>query len=275
MASPDSGQALFAAPRDVTDVRDCYFYHTLELPGHGLVQGPWDLRDRLGEYLGGIDVRGKRVLDLGTASGFLAFSMERQGAEVIAYDLSAAQAWDSVPFAAHDMVKVQRESKAHIRQLNNGFWFCHRALRSRVRLAHGSIYAIPPELGEVDVAVLGCILLHLRDPFLALRQACGVAKEAVVVVERPPDLHMLLGGALRALGLPAPVRFSWGKPYMQFLPRHRKRGPGDTWWRLPAKTVAEFLGILGFADARVNYHFQRWAGKWRVLYTIVARRTAR
>ncbi|MGH8686288.1 MAG: class I SAM-dependent methyltransferase [Burkholderiales bacterium] len=269
----DEPRDIFAQPRRVTDLRDCYFYHTMELPGHGLVQGQWDLRGRLEDYLGGVQLSGKRVLDLGTASGFLAFSMEQRGAEVVAYDLSEREAWDVVPFAGLDLEALEAKRRAHIRQLNNGFWLSHQALASRVRLVHGSVYAIPREIGAVDVAVLGCILLHLRDPFLALQEACRVAKEAVVVVERPPDLHMLLGGALAALGLPAPSRFFWGTPYVQFLPRDRQRGPNDTWWRLPAATVLEFLAILGFGDARLRYHTERWSGKRRVLYTVVARRT--
>lgn len=266
---------IFARPRAVAELRDCYFYHTLDLPGHGLVRGPWDLRGRLDEYLGGVDVRNKRVLDLGTASGFLAFSLEQQGADVIAYDLSERQAWDMVPIAGRDLKAVQDERSAHIRQLNNGFWLCHGALRSNVKLVHGSVYAIPRALGEVDVSILGCMLLHLRDPFLALQEACRITKETVVVVERPPDLHMLLGGLFRALRLPVPARFFWGKPYMQFLPNHRKRRDSDTWWRLPAKTVMELLAILGFEDARLNYHFHDYAGGRRVLYTVVARRTRR
>lgn len=233
------------------------------------------MRGRVDEYLGGIDVRNKRVLDLGTASGFLAFSLEQKGADVIAYDLSEREAWDMVPISGSDLKAMQDERSAHVRQLNNGFWLCHSALRSAVKLVHGSVYAIPRNLGEVDVSILGCILLHLRDPFLALQEACRITKETVVVVERPPDLHMLLGGLCRALRLPVPARFFWGKPYMQFLPNQRKRRHSDTWWRLPAKTIVEMLAILGFEDARLNYHFHHYAGGRRVLYTVVGRRTRR
>jgi len=162
--------AVFAQPRDITDLRDCYFYHTLDVPGHGLVRGPWDLRSRLGEYLGGVDVRNKRVLDLGTASGFLAFSLEQQGANVIAYDLSDRETWDMVPVAGQDLKAVRDQRSAHIRQLNNGFWLCHRAFRSNVKLAHGTVYAIPRELGEVDVSILGCILLHVGTLFLRCKK---------------------------------------------------------------------------------------------------------
>src|SRR5947207_933243 len=40
-----SNEKIFATPRKVEDVADCYFYHTMELPGHGLIEGrDWDFR---------------------------------------------------------------------------------------------------------------------------------------------------------------------------------------------------------------------------------------
>jgi 2-polyprenyl-3-methyl-5-hydroxy-6-metoxy-1,4-benzoquinol methylase len=78
----------YAAPRVITDVRDCFFYHTIDVPGHGTINGDWDLRPGIRDYLGQVDFLGKRVLDVGAASGFLTFTMEKQGAQVISYDLS-------------------------------------------------------------------------------------------------------------------------------------------------------------------------------------------
>ena len=48
--------------------------------------------------MGKVDLRGKRVLEMETASGFLCFYMESKGAEVVAYDLSPDHLWDIVPF---------------------------------------------------------------------------------------------------------------------------------------------------------------------------------
>ena len=85
-ASRDS--SVYAEPRTVTDLEECYFYHSMEIPGYGLVEGPWDLRGGVDDYLGNVDLNGKRVLEVGTASGFLCFTMEGRGADVVAYDLS-------------------------------------------------------------------------------------------------------------------------------------------------------------------------------------------
>ena len=89
----------YAAPRRLTDPRKCYFYHTVEVPGFGLLRGRLDLRGRERDYLGGVPLRGKRVLEIGPANGGLSFYMERQGAEVVAYDLSDRHGWDMVPYA--------------------------------------------------------------------------------------------------------------------------------------------------------------------------------
>ena len=70
---------LFAPPRFVDRLEDCFFYHAMDLPGFGLVPAHWDLRGRFDEYIGGVDVRGKSVLDVGTATGFLSFEAEKRG----------------------------------------------------------------------------------------------------------------------------------------------------------------------------------------------------
>ena len=75
------GSSPYAEPRTVTSLDDCYFYHTVEIPGHSVVTGEWDLRPGLDAYLGHFDFAGKRVLDVGAASGILSFHVERQGAE--------------------------------------------------------------------------------------------------------------------------------------------------------------------------------------------------
>jgi hypothetical protein len=41
---------IFATPRQIADLRDCYFYHEMDLPGYGHVEGEWDLRGKEQEY---------------------------------------------------------------------------------------------------------------------------------------------------------------------------------------------------------------------------------
>jgi 2-polyprenyl-3-methyl-5-hydroxy-6-metoxy-1,4-benzoquinol methylase len=69
----------FESPRNVRDVAECAFYHYMDLPGIGQVGDHWDLRPTIDEYLGRFDFRGKRALDVGAASGYLTFEMEKRG----------------------------------------------------------------------------------------------------------------------------------------------------------------------------------------------------
>src|SRR5262249_7054365 len=122
---------------------DCYFYHTMEIPGHGLVEGEWDLRAAADAYLGGVDFRGRRVLEIGTASGFLCFTMERRGAEVVAFDLSPEHAPDLIPSPDTDPAPPRPGPP-----------------RARPQ-ADQRLLAVPPGTG---VAGAGGLRQRLRDP---------------------------------------------------------------------------------------------------------------
>src|SRR5438132_9435380 len=99
MLGSNNDQVVLAEPRHVDNLDDCYFYHTTDLPGLGLQKGHWDLRGRFQDYVGGVDVAGKSVLDVGTATGFLSFEAEAAGAgEVLSTDLADARQQAFVPF---------------------------------------------------------------------------------------------------------------------------------------------------------------------------------
>jgi hypothetical protein len=83
----------FAQPPDGVKFEDCDFYHTVEIPGRGVVHGQWDLRKHVDDYLGGYCFVGKRVLEIGPASGFLTFEMERRGADVVASKVPDEPGW--------------------------------------------------------------------------------------------------------------------------------------------------------------------------------------
>ncbi len=46
------------------------------------------------EYLGKVDFAGQRVLEIGPASGFLTFEMEKRGAEVVSVEVTDEHGWD-------------------------------------------------------------------------------------------------------------------------------------------------------------------------------------
>jgi len=254
-------QPPYSAPIDVAEISDCYYYHTMDVPGHGIVTGEWDLRGGVDDYLGHEDVAGKRVLEIGTASGFLCFEMERRGAKVVAYDLSAAQSWDIVPYAALDDSQERALRREHITRLNKSWWFNHRALGSRANVVYGTVYAIPPSIGPIDLCTFGAILLHLRDPFLALQNAAALHPATIVVTElaqRRSPLSLLVGRARRRSPL--------------FLPNAAKGEPRDAWWSFTPESMSNMLAILGYRTERVVRHAQLYANRRTPMFTVVARR---
>ena len=155
--------SIEAKPLHVDDPQGCYFYHTINLPEFGVQDGGWDLRGRFSDYIGGVDVSGKRILDVGTASGYLSFEAERLGArEVISFDLDSADRQTLLPFAGSDYVENHddwsRTQTAGFLSWKRSYWLCHRQLRSKARVVYGDVYNPPVSLGTFDVAILGAIL---------------------------------------------------------------------------------------------------------------------
>ena len=263
--------SIYATPRLVTDISECGFYHTIDIPGYGIVQGLFDLREGAREYLGNVDFKGKRVLEVGTASGFLCFYMESRGAEVVAYDLSEKDLWDIVPHYNIDYEERIKERRESARRLNNAYWLCHRAFDSSAKAVYGTVYTIPKEIGLVDISTFGAILLHVRDPFLALQNALQLTKETVIITDSFLDLP---GVIIDRLHLPVWLRyFLLRSPQMQFVPTPRKPRYADTWWRLSPEILRKMIAILGFEDSSVNYHWQRFKNRKVSFYTVVGHRT--
>jgi SAM-dependent methyltransferase len=260
-------RTVYAEPRVIDDISDCYFYHTMDLPGLGHLEGDWDLRRKESEYLGGIPLKGKRVLEIGTASGLLCFYMERQGAEVVAYDLSPNHDLDVVPYSKlgiEQYTQTVKQRKELIRKVNNSFWLAHRANGSQAKVVYGTVYEIPEEIGEVDISVFGSVFLHLRDPFLALQRALRLTREAVVVTEASWRRLRYFSWTMRNLV---------GIPLLGFAPNGRTCEPSETWWSLNPSLVKSFLSVLGFEKARVSYSNFLYKGKERRIFTLVAHRT--
>ncbi len=257
---------LYAQPRDVTSTEACLFYHTMDIPGHGLVTGMWDLRPNVNKYLGQIELQGKRVLEIGTASGYLCFHMESQGAEVVAFDLSPTDKADIVPFARADVEKRYSDMTPWLDRIRNGFWLAHKAHDSRSKVVYGNVYAIPRGIGPVDVSTFGSILLHLRDPFLALQNALALTRETVVVTEP-------IWSWFNFLRFFSPSKRFGGQ--LIFLPDAALMEPSTTWWYMSPMAIRRFVSVLGFEQSRVLYHFQRHVetGKRVLCYTVVGRRT--
>jgi hypothetical protein len=239
-------------------VDDCYFYHVMEVPGEGIVGGDFDLRGRENDYLGHVALAGRRVLEIGPASGFLTFQMETQGADVIAVELGPDAEWDIVPHAGLDLEVIRDERREIMQRLRNGFWWTHERVGSHAQVHYGSVYALPERLGHFDIAVMAAVLRHTRDP-LRIVEGCANLAESLVITEMyKPGLE--------------------GRPLASLVPT-RESDAWDTWWDFSPTLLTQFLEVLGFDHVTVTHHDQRFlAGEvvYQIpFFTVVANRQAR
>jgi SAM-dependent methyltransferase len=311
LAQPSRPSAsVYAPPRLVTRLEDCDFYHTIDVPGYGTIPGPWDLRGHVDAYLGGVDLRGKRVLELGTASGFLCVEMEKRGAEVVGFDVCENDECDIVSFPSLPAPGEPAGWRAFLRRQNNGWWLVHVAHGSKARVAYGDIYDIPAGIGEVDVATFGCILLHLRDPYRALESAARLVRDTIIVTDHPvhwdqfphpPEsepvngrpggqrgrllriAHRLLGDRdwwfreerqrQRAAAAEATLRAVLNAPVGLFLPDAGNPDQRYSWWCFRPRMVCSMLGTLGFTRTTVTeFVGPLLNGRPERLFTVVAHR---
>jgi SAM-dependent methyltransferase len=248
--------SLFAEPRRVESLNDCYFYHTMELPGLGVQKGHWDLRGRFNDYIGGVDVAGKSVLDVGTATGFLSFEAERLGASrVVSFDMSDVRQQAFVPFRGRqyheDYEGWIREYGARIEKWKNAYWLCHRRLESKAEVYYGNVYAIPQELGKFDITIVGAVLEHLVDPVSALISIARVTGERIVLVTPLLETDEKLA---------------------RFEPSVDRPDDDFTWWTYSAGLYRELLMILGFTVESVTQadYYHEYAARMEERATLVA-----
>lgn len=158
------------------------WYHTLELPGGVVTPGEYDLRPIVARLPWPASLEGMRCLDVGSRDGFYAFEMERRGAaEVVSLDVD-----DPADYHLPEPRPAASELVA-LEDGNRAFEIAREALGSNVRRHYRSVYDITPEeLGTFDLAVIGTLLLHLRDPVRALRAVHGVLDGRLIVNDPVP-----------------------------------------------------------------------------------------
>ena len=202
------------------------WYHTLDLGEGVLTQGMFDLRPYVDRY-GLPEVSGKRVLDVGTFDGFWAFELERRGATVTSLDLDRIQELDWPP----------RLRPAHDGSRGETFRLAREALGSSVERVGCSIYDAAPERlgGLFDLVFCGSVLIHLRDPMLALERMAGLCAGRLILAEEYS----------RRL---APFAFVRGAEF-------RGDSPWSTWWIPTTSTWLRMVHTAGFEDVRRHSRF--------------------
>jgi tRNA (mo5U34)-methyltransferase len=190
------------------DIDRYYWYHTVALPGV-VTPGMYDFRDSLGAFGFHDDLRGKTVLDVGSATGFFAFEFERRGADVVSVELPSLEQLDRFPGQEtssllrrieHMIVPHSDDILAGLKHryspqqlhhylLEGPFRLCARLLKSRVERRYCSVYDLSParlNRPSFDVVFLGDILVHTLNPFNALVAAAGMCRETLYIAQMMP-----------------------------------------------------------------------------------------
>jgi tRNA (mo5U34)-methyltransferase len=190
------------------------WYHSIELAPGEVTPGWFDTRAAAAKVPLPQDLSGRRCLDVGTWDGFWAFEMERRGAaEVVAIDLDDPDAWDWPPRERLQRERLAVQVLEAVKGRGEGFRTAHERLGSRVTRRELSVYDLDPTvLGHFDVVFLGSLLLHLRDPVLALeriREVCAGTAVIADAVELLPTLRYPRKPVARLQGLDRPW---WWQP---------------------------------------------------------------
>ncbi|MCM3904626.1 MAG: class I SAM-dependent methyltransferase [Pyrinomonadaceae bacterium] len=256
MSEKSREDSLLEQSRFVDRLEDCFFYHAMDLPGFGSVRAHWDLRGRFDDYVGGVEVAGKSVLDIGAATGFLSFESEKRGAaRGLSFDMSDVKQQTFLPFKDklyyRDPERWAEVYGQEIEQWKNAYWLCHRLLDSKAEVYYGNIYDLPRELGEFDVAIVGSVLEHLSDQITALASIARLTKETIVLISPllKTDERIARFEALAS------------NPAADF-----------TWWTYSLGVYSEVFAMLGFRIAKVTQaeYYYMYGDRFEERSTIVA-----
>jgi tRNA (mo5U34)-methyltransferase len=204
------------------------WYHTQELAVGIVTPGMFDLRPYVGRYGIPGDLSGMRVLDVGTFEGFWAFELERRGATVTAIDVDSIQELDWPP----------RLRPSDNGRRGEGFELARAALGSEVERIALSVYEATPERlgGPFDLVFCGSVLIHLRDPMLALERMAALCAGGHLILAEEYSRRL------------APLPFAAAE--------FRGESKWSVWWRPTIRTWLAMVRCAGFEQVRRHGRFR-------------------
>jgi len=237
------------------EVTQYYWYHTIDLP-HGLVTpGQYDYRSSIVNFNFPQDMSGNTVLDVGAATGFFSFELEKRGARVVAVEIPSLDALDCFPGQSRDSIvekigeliapksychlpgyiKNYTKEELYFYLLKAPFAFCHDLLHSKVERCFSNIYDLCPSVLGVqafDYILLGDILVHTLNPLQALAVIAPLCRGTLVISQSMPDVP--------GLG-----------PAMQYVGGQEQLVDTLTWWLPNQDFFIQLLKKLGFHNVRM------------------------
>lgn len=206
-----------------------YWYHRIELPG--VVTPGWAPLS-LESYRVPLDLRGMRILDIGSWDGFWTFEALKRGArEVVAIDDFS----DPANFLGKDLVPWK------------SFDLCREALgfsEQQCPRFDMSIYDVSDEtLGQFDVVFCFGTIYHCRYPLLALDKISAVCKDSLYVesavldyyspYQKPEEIDRTYAGA---------------QYVMEFYAEKQYGDQPTNWWVPTLHCLGQMIRASGFPE---------------------------
>jgi tRNA (mo5U34)-methyltransferase len=199
------------------------WWHSFELPDGSQILGVCGLdtlKDRIGQFPIPLDLRGKRVLDIGAWDGWFSFEMERRGAEVLAIDN-----WDNPRF--HEMRAL---------------------LNSKVEYRQFDMYDLTPQrVGQFDIVLFMGVLYHLKHPLLALERVCALTRDMAAV-----DSFVLREDHWQGAQVEQ-------RPIMEFYENDEFGGQTDNWVGPSVPCLLAMCRTAGFARVELRANIEKSA----------------
>jgi tRNA (mo5U34)-methyltransferase len=185
-------------------------YHRLDFGDGIVINGLYNMAQYVWYYDIPIDLQGKTILDVGTSSGYFALECARRGGKVIALDIYKNQFFEVV-------LSLTDVNISYVKK---------------------SVYKLEKEFGQFDLVICGSLLLHLPDPFGALRKIqCVCGGQAIISTACPQDSMMN------------------SRPVCEFLGLKADDGTHWTYWSLGAVALKSMLIAAGFTRIIHERHF--------------------
>lgn len=179
---PDIPGVTFAQPMQVSAPEEGAWYHYFDWPDGRTTRGRLDFRQNVEPYLGRLDYKGKSVLEVGPASGFLTKELAARGASVTCIDLPDDHPWDAVPRMDMDVDGWVSERKRGTKRHRASWWYAQKQFGTDARMLYWNIDRFPEWFGKVrfDVVFLGSILQHFRHPIDVIYNVARLTDTLVV-----------------------------------------------------------------------------------------------
>jgi tRNA (mo5U34)-methyltransferase len=185
-------------------------YHKLYITDEIVIHGEYDMTKYIKYYNLPQNLKGKAVLDIGTSSGFFALECARRGGKVTAIDI-----WDD-PLLNHLLEFMSAD----------------------IRYIKKSIYDIDMEFGQFDLVICGSLLLHLPEPFEAIRRIRSVCRGKAIVSTASTSDSM-----------------TSHRPLCEFVGIKASDGDYWTYWSIGAAALKKMFMAAGFSGVEKVDHF--------------------